>query len=144
MRLIEKQRLFCRLLGELIVWGNSAHLRSPLWDTPRYAHNTEAPRVALRMAEGYVGDSIPHIDAVWSGPALYGNKAPSLHRRDGGHFNRLAQDLVLDVNGRYITDGSHPAWLLLGEHWEKMHPLCRWGGRWGDANHFSLEHGGVK
>ena len=32
----------------------------------------------------------------------------------------------------------------LGEFWESLHPLCRWGGRFGDGNHYSLEHGGVK
>jgi hypothetical protein len=35
----------------------------------------------------------------------------------------------------YDTD---PAWLEIGEEWERMHQLCRWGGRFGDANHFSL------
>jgi hypothetical protein len=28
----------------------------------------------------------------------------------------------------------------LGEWWEKQHPLARWGGRWGDGNHYSFEN----
>jgi len=32
----------------------------------------------------------------------------------------------------------------LGEWWEKQHPLCRWGGRFNDGNHYSIEHNGMK
>ena len=60
------------------------------------------------------------------------------------HYARLAQDLNLFMNGEWITDGSHPAWLEIGLHWEGMDPECRWGGRFEkpDANHFSLAHEG--
>jgi hypothetical protein len=27
----------------------------------------------------------------------------------------------------------------LGEFWEGLHPLCRWGGRFNDGNHYSIE-----
>lgn len=65
--------------------------------------------------------------------------------KDGGHMHRslhylkLAQDFNLFVNGEYITDGSHPAYQHIGKYWEQLNPLCRWGGRFNDANHFSLE-----
>lgn len=65
--------------------------------------------------------------------------------RDGGHMHRslhylkLAQDFNLFVGGEYIRDGSHPVYGAIGEYWESLHPLCRWGGRFADANHFSLE-----
>lgn len=58
------------------------------------------------------------------------------------HYDRLAIDLNLFVAGEYITDGSHPAWTQLGEHWESLDDLCRWGGRFGDANHVSVAYGG--
>lgn len=70
--------------------------------------------------------------------------------RDGGHMHRslhyvkLAQDLNLFVNGEYITDGDHPAYKEIGTFWESLHPLARWGGRFGDANHFSVEWEGRK
>lgn len=60
------------------------------------------------------------------------------------HYSRLAVDLNLFVEGEWISDGSHPAWEELGIYWESLHPLCRWGGRFGDANHFSITHGGKK
>ena len=60
------------------------------------------------------------------------------------HKLRLAVDLNLFVDGVYITTGNHPKYKLLGEHWESLHDLSRWGGRFKDANHFSFEYYGVK
>lgn len=60
------------------------------------------------------------------------------------HKVRLARDYNLFVDGKYITNGDHEMYVKLGEKWESMHPLARWGGRFGDANHFSFEHQGSK
>jgi hypothetical protein len=58
------------------------------------------------------------------------------------HKMKLAIDLDLFLYGQYVVDTeTHRA---LGEFWESLHPLCRWGGRFGDGNHYSIEHGGVK
>ena len=56
------------------------------------------------------------------------------------HTKRLAIDLNLFKDGKYLssTESHRP----LGEWWEKQHPLCRWGGRFKDGNHYSLEHEG--
>jgi hypothetical protein len=58
------------------------------------------------------------------------------------HTSRLAIDLNLFRDGVYLssTESHRP----LGEWWEALHPLCRWGGRFKDGNHYSLEHGGRK
>lgn len=70
--------------------------------------------------------------------------------RDGGHMHRslhyekLAQDFNLFVDDRYISQGGTPEWRLLGEFWESLHPLARWGGRFGDDNHVSIEWQGRK
>ena len=66
------------------------------------------------------------------------------HMRNSNHSRRLALDVNLFVGGVYITDGSHPAYLELGKVWKTLHPLARWGGDFGDANHFSFEYNGVK
>lgn len=58
------------------------------------------------------------------------------------HGERLAIDLNLFRNGAYLSSTeSHRA---LGEWWERQHPLARWGGRFNDGNHYSLEHNGRK
>lgn len=56
------------------------------------------------------------------------------------HTSRLAVDFNLFINGKYQT--STEAHRPLGEKWEAMGGT--WGGRFGDGNHYSLEHGGVK
>jgi hypothetical protein len=56
------------------------------------------------------------------------------------HTSRLAIDMNLFVDGVYrtTTEAHRP----LGEWWERQHELCRWGGRFNDANHYSLAHAG--
>lgn len=66
------------------------------------------------------------------------------HMKGSLHYSRLAIDLNLFVNGRYIRRGDHPAYVKLGRVWEGLHPLCAWGGWFDDANHFSLKHEGRK
>lgn len=117
MNLGEKQRLFSRLLADLIQFI--------------YAHGYECA-----MAEGYVGLSIDKP----------GEDTP--HKRTGGHFKKISQDIDLfKLNPQtgqmeWLTKTAHHK--IFGEYWETLHPLCRWGGRFGDGNHYSLEDGGVK
>jgi hypothetical protein len=58
------------------------------------------------------------------------------------HKVRLAIDLNLFRDGEYL-EGSE-AHRKLGEWWEKQDELARWGGRFDDGNHYSLEWNGVK
>lgn len=58
------------------------------------------------------------------------------------HRIRLAVDLNLFKDGKYLTKSEDHR--PLGEYWESLDPLCRWGGRFGDGNHYSIEHEGVK
>ncbi len=62
--------------------------------------------------------------------------------RNTAHGNRLAIDLNLFKDGVFLdTSEAHRP---LGEWWETQSPDARWGGRFGDGNHYSLEHEGVK
>lgn len=56
------------------------------------------------------------------------------------HKAALAVDLNLYKNGQYLrsTESHRP----LGEYWESLGGS--WGGRWGDGNHYSIPHRGVK
>lgn len=58
------------------------------------------------------------------------------------HPDRLAQDLNLFKDGQWLKSTEDHR--TLGEWWERLHPLCRWGGRFGDGNHYSVEHEGRK
>lgn len=74
-----------------------------------------------------LGDAFRYADCP------YGRKT-SLHK------SRLATDLNLFRNKKYLTETEDHR--VLGEKWESMHPLCSWGGRFNDGNHYSMTHGG--
>jgi len=62
------------------------------------------------------------------------------HKQYSLHYKRLAIDLNLFRDGKYLTrTEDHQE---LGEYWESLGGS--WGGRFGDGNHYSLEHGGVR
>lgn len=53
-------------------------------------------------------------------------------------------DIWSNSKQKWVYQRSTKAYKAIGEKWESMHPLARWGGRWGDGNHFSFEWRGVK
>jgi hypothetical protein len=64
--------------------------------------------------------------------------------RNSLHELRLAADVHLFYDGQYVTDGNSVHWRKVGELWEAMGSDHRWGGRFNDANHISIEHEGKK
>ena len=116
MKLGDKQKLFSRLLADLI-------------------YGIYAMGYSCSMGDGF-RDSRVHGD--------YGQKEGysatySLHKL------RLAQDInLMDRDGNWIQDSDHPAYKEVGAFWKSRHELCEWGGEPGrnDANHFSLSHDG--
>jgi len=68
--------------------------------------------------------------------------AKSGHKKNSNHYIRLAIDLNLFKDGKYLQ--STEAHSLLGEYWEFLGGC--WGGRFKnkDGNHYSLEHRGHK
>ena len=65
---------------------------------------------------------------------LFGGAARSQHKR------RLAIDLLLFKDGKYLTDTKDYA--PLGLWWEQQGGA--WGGRFEDGNHFSLAYQGAE
>lgn len=121
MTLGEKQRLFATLVPRLIDKAHALGFLVTLGDAYR------DPRVF-----GTVGAD---------GPVVDGKRVAYGHIKSA-HKLRLAIDLNLFSDGVFVatTEGHQP----LGEWWEQQHELCRWGGRFQDGNHYSLEHDGVK
>jgi hypothetical protein len=62
------------------------------------------------------------------------------HRNNSNHYIRLAIDLNLFYAGKYLKKTSYHK--QFGEYWESIGGS--WGGRFGDGNHYSLEHRGRK
>ena len=68
------------------------------------------------------------------------------HMKGSLHEIGLAQDILLYVNGNYMTNTVD--YEILGEWWEQHGrewglPLV-WGGRFNDGNHFAYSWGGKK
>lgn len=60
------------------------------------------------------------------------------------HTKKLAIDLNLFINGKYMT--SSEDYKVLGDYWKSLHPENAWGGDFKgrpDGNHFSRRHRGV-
>lgn len=64
------------------------------------------------------------------------------HMKNSLHDLGLAQDLDLYIDKEYQKNTIAHA--FAGERWERQHELCRWGGHFGDGNHYSIEWNGVK
>jgi hypothetical protein len=77
-------------------------------------------------------------------PRVHGDlgERKSYSHPKSAHKVRLALDLNLFRKGEYLegTEAHKP----LGEWWKKQDPLARWGGDFGDGNHYSFEWEGIR
>jgi len=99
--------------------------------------------IGLLIAEAYERGYELTFGEAWRTPEqARANAAAGKGIANSLHIDRLAVDMNLFKDGQFLSDSaSHQP---LGEWWEKLHPLCRWGGRFRDGNHYSLEHEGRK
>ena len=115
MTLGEKQELFFRLKSKLLVKALEICDREGI--TIRDGDSFRDTRV-----HGAYGEKKSYATAY------------SLHKL------KLAKDLNFIKDGRLLAETKY--FQELGEWWEQQHELCRWGGRFNDAGHFSLAHDG--
>jgi hypothetical protein len=133
----EKQSLFVELVARLIVHARSLGYELTFGECYRSDEQSEI------NALGEAGrDAVAQVlDPGWPqlATALLNNgKATGI--RTSLHGLRLAIDLNLFRDGYYLS--RTPDHAELGAWWEAQHPLCRWGGRFNDGNHYSLSHAG--
>ena len=113
MTLGEAQRLFARRIPRLIDYINDNGYECTFGDAYR------SPK-----AHGGMGEKGP-----------YG-------RRNSAHKQRLAIDLNLFLDGKYLDDTeSHRPF---GEYWVSLDPENHvWGGAFNDGNHYSYRFNGI-
>lgn len=115
MNLIEKQKAFSMFVARLINQANYLGFELTLGEVWR------PPEMAHKYAQQGKGIS------------------------NSLHSLKLAIDLNLFRDGKFLT--RTPDYQELGEWWENQSIQgirCCWGGRFGDGNHFSIEHNGVR
>jgi hypothetical protein len=64
------------------------------------------------------------------------------HMTNSLHYDGLAMDIDLTKDSVYLDSGKEHT--VYGEYWESLDPLCCWGGRFKDANHYSITYMGRK
>jgi hypothetical protein len=113
-------------------------------ETLRQQQSRFALAVSGLIAQAYAMGYEVTLGDAYRDPRVFGpmGTAKGYGRADSQHKQRLAIDLNLFRDGRFLssTESHRP----LGEWWERQFLDARWGGRWGDGNHYSLERGGFK
>ena len=132
MRLGAKQELFARLLILLLVEAHRLGFDVRLGEILRFEAQARYNSTHCRKCKQTRGHA-KHAGKRHKFRAI--GILNSLHR------SKLAIDLNLMSDGKLSNADEYT---LLGEWWEDLHPLCRWGGRFSDAGHFSLTHQGRK
>ena len=61
-----------------------------------------------------------------------------VHHPKGFHPRGLALDLLVYVNGVYVTDGAHPIWRDLDQMASSLDSKLRFGIGFNDSNHLSF------
>jgi len=84
----------------------------------------------VRMVGKLIGYATGHGYELTFGDAF----ATSGHKKNSLHYKRLAIDLNLFKDGKYLTSTEDHC--ELGEYWESIGGS--WGGRFKDGNHYSL------
>ena len=133
----QRQRLFVPLVGKLIAQIYSKGFECSFGETYRSDEQAvinsygETKRGALAHA---IASTYPALAIAIANNGGGNGILLSLHR------DRLAIDLNLFKNGVYLASGVEHK--QFGEWWEKQHELARWGGRFNDANHYSITYQG--
>jgi hypothetical protein len=131
MKLGERQELFMRLLPRLIDKAHELGFEirgGDLFRDPRLHGEVGKPSLK-KFLKKFIGSA--HNRTIEDAGYLHYGNPHSQHK------NKCA----IDLNLRHPETGmvwSSEGHRELGEWWEKQHPMCRWGGRYNDGNHYEL------
>lgn len=131
-----KQRAFTRMVGQLIAWAYAHGYELTFGEAWRTDEQAEINAMGNNGRERFAA----YIDRLFPVLAYKIRNNTGNGTRTSLHMDRLAVDFNLFKGGVYLqtTEDYRP----LGEVWEAMGGT--WGGRFGDAPHFSLPHEGRK
>lgn len=138
MTLREQQSLFVKLKGLLISYAYGMGFELTDGEAKRSDEQAEINALGPKGREALA----QLIEAQFPTLAKKIRNNVGSGIRNSLHELQLAQDYQLFRDGKYL-EGTE-AHRRLGEYWEGLHPLCRWGGRFGDGGHYSMEWGGRK
>ena len=135
----QKQRRFSRLLASLIARMNASGYEVSLGEVKRSDEQAEINALG-EVGRARVAALVKAEFPLLAEKILNNGKANGV--RMSVHQLQLAADLNLFKKGMYLPDTEDHR--MFGEWWEQQGPDCRWGGRFRDGGHYSLEHNGIK
>lgn len=106
------------------------------WRTQVQAILNSTPLSDRKDIEKLLWAAHPDLAAAIGGSTSVGVK-------NSVHCLKLAQDLNLFKDGDLVPYPDQ-VYKDYGDWWKQQHPLARYGGDWGDSDHFSFEYQGVK
>lgn len=112
-------------------------------ETTRQKQSRFARNIAKLIEYAYsIGYEITFGECWRSPEQAKWNAAQGIGTTNSLHIERLAIDLNLFKDGRFITDSEGHS--LLGAFWKSLGPDFRWGGDFTkkDYNHYSIAHDG--
>jgi uncharacterized protein (DUF952 family) len=121
----EKRVLFTSLKCQLLSWIGSIGTHWPFDGKVQVA---EAEGFVYR--ERHVKIGMEHVVAT-----------DAVHIPTSRHYDGLAVDLLIYIDGEYVSSGDHPIWNVIDAQARKLHPDFHTGLAWGDANHLTFEEG---
>lgn len=126
----QKQEFFAEMLPRLIDKAHALGFAVRVGEVERSRAAAEWNATHCRVCKKSRADHTPDS----------GHEFAAIGIRNSLHCDRLAIDLLLFRDGRYLTDTE--SYREIGEWWERQDHLCRWGGRFDDGGHFSVTHSG--
>lgn len=141
MTLRELQSLHANLIAQLFTWMYSQGYEITWGEAKRSDEQAIINSLGQSGRENVarlIGSTFPSLAEAIRNNGKANGIVGSLHEVG------LALDFNLFRNGVWITDTESTDWQLIGSYWELLHPLCRWGGRFKDGNHFSITYNGKK
>lgn len=136
--LLAKQIRFARAVPRLLDYAFEQGFMVTLGET--YRTPVQAEINALGAGRSHVASLVEHAFPLLA-KAL---RVPAGNGiRTSLHVSRLAIDLQLfDDKGVWLQHAE--PYERLGDYWESLGSDHRWGGRFGDTPHYSIEHEGRK
>lgn len=133
-----KQRRFALAVGKWLLAVNARGYEVTFGESYRSDEQAEINALGTAGRARLVEYLMPHFPEL--ARRIANNTGSGI--RNTLHESRLAVDFNLFHRGAWISDGASPHWRVVGELWEALCSGHRWGGRFGDANHLSIEHDG--
>jgi hypothetical protein len=128
----EKRVYFTRLACELILWINKEDWTAKLAEAGEGSLDTPS----------HVECAVDEWTVMSPRPVKVGTEfvlaQDRRHNPNGLHPAGLAVDLLIYINGVYLTNGAHPIWVHINKKARAMDPEFGLGLSFNDANHLSL------